>query len=162
MEVWTAGAALPHFKGSGDREAAPFQHRQHFPSRACVCLCARACARCYICAYPQGMKTHHAVVHHKARAFCYIGAKDKSAHTLRTDTEHFFFFSFLVVLIRVIWAKVRHRPMIGEHLSTLAVGRELAFAFKEAPNWHCGTCILVWVVHMEIWVGLISFHQATH
>lgn len=26
--------------------------------------------------------------------------------------------------------------MIGEHLWTLAVGRELVFAFKEAPNWH--------------------------
>lgn len=43
MEVWTAGAALPHFKGSGDREAAPFQHRQHFSSRVCVSVCARTC-----------------------------------------------------------------------------------------------------------------------
>lgn len=41
-EVCSAGAALPHFKGSGDREAAPFQRRQQFSSRACVSMYVRA------------------------------------------------------------------------------------------------------------------------
>lgn len=38
----TAGAAPPHFKGSGDGEAAPFQHRQHFPTRVSVSVRAHA------------------------------------------------------------------------------------------------------------------------